>query len=221
MIKIDTFACNDFGELCYVVSDGGAMCFIVDPGMANEGEWQRVKRSLDSKGLTPSHVLLTHCHVDHCMGTGFVKRDYPEVRICGSIEDEQQLPKPVVQARAFGVPYEGFLWTPIQVNLYESIPSKILTEGLGTEVQVFDCPGHSFHGLCYYLPEHKVLFSGDVLFYCSVGRSDFGPEMGCNGRLLAESIVKKLFTLPHEVKVYPGHGPYTTIGCEVNNNPYI
>lgn len=219
-MKIQTFECNDFGELCYVVSDD-SFCFIVDPGMANEEEWSKVKQYLNLTHLKPSHVFLTHCHVDHCMGSGFVKRDYPDVKVCGSMADEQQLPKPVVQARAFGVPYEGFLWTPINMNINEATEDQKLSAELGTEVHVLDCPGHSYHGLCYYLPEHKVIFSGDVLFYCSVGRSDFGPEMGCNGPLLAKSIVEKLFALPHDVKVYPGHGPYTTIGTEVNYNPYL
>lgn len=219
-MKIQTFPCNDFGELCYVVTDE-KFCFIVDPGMANEEEWSKVKRYLKSNTLTPSHVFITHCHADHCMGSGFVKRDYPEVKICGSMDEERLLPSAVVQARAFGLPYETMLWTPINMNINESTEDEKLTTELGTEVHVLDCPGHSFHGLCYYLPEQKVMFSGDVLFYCSVGRSDFGPEMGCNGRLLAKGIVEKLFALPHDVKVYPGHGPYTTIGCEVNNNPYV
>lgn len=219
-MKIETFPCNDFGELCYVASDG-TMCFIVDPGMANEEEWGKVKRYLNANALHPSHVFITHCHADHCMGSGFVKRDYPDVRICGSMEDEQLLPPAVVQARAFGLPYETMLWSPISMNINEGTEDQKLTAELGTEVHVLDCPGHSYHGLCYYLAKHKVVFSGDVLFYCSVGRSDFGPEMGCNGPLLAQGIVQKLFALPHEVKVYPGHGPYTTIGAEVNYNPYV
>lgn len=219
-MKIETIPCNNFGELCYVASyDFG--CFIVDPGMADEEEWGKVKRYLDTNGLKPTHVLITHCHADHCLGSGFVKRDYPEVKVCGSMEEERLLPPIVVQARAFGLPWETMNWTPINMNINEAIEDQKLSEELGTEVHVLDCPGHSFHGLCYYMPEHKVLFSGDVLFYCSVGRSDFGPEMGGNGPLLAKGIVEKLFALPHDVKVYPGHGPYTTIGTEVNNNPYV
>lgn len=219
-MKVDTFPCNDFGELCYVVSYD-THCFIVDPGMANEQEWSRIRQHLVSHHLTPSHVFITHCHADHCMGSGFVKRDYPEVRICGSMEEQQLLPPTVVQARAFGLPYESMLWSPISMNVNEATEDGQLSEALGAEVHVIDCPGHSFHGLCYYFPEHKVVFSGDVLFYCSVGRSDFGPEMGGNGPLLAQGITHKLFALPADVRVYPGHGPYTTIGTEVNCNPYV
>ena len=79
-------------------------------------------------------------------------------------------------------------------------------------------PGHTPGGACFYFPAEKLLFTGDTLFSGSVGRSDFP---GGDGRLLIRSVQEKLMPLPDDVRVYPGHGPDTTIGEERRYNPYI
>lgn len=221
-MKVQSFTCNPFQELCYVLWDESTRrCIIVDPGMCSDWEWQRVHRFLEDKALTPDRVLLTHCHSDHVMGTGYVKHAYPTVPICGAVDDQNHLPDIQSQNGLFGVDVE-IHWTPITQNLLEGdtflFPSETGEEQVA---RVIDCPGHSHHGLCYYFPADKILMSGDVLFCCSVGRSDFGPAMGGNGRLLVEGIVSKLLTLPADVTVYPGHGPMTNIGYESTYNPYL
>lgn len=217
-LKVEYFVCNPFQELCYVVWDEVSRhCMMVDPGMASSYEWFRVKNFLATHTLSLDAVLITHSHIDHVMGTGFVRSEYPDIPIYGSMQDQQLLPPVSIQSQLFGVDIESQC-IPISKNL---IGGEEWIFAGDHRVVVYDCPGHSFHGLCYYFPDDELLFSGDVLFCSSVGRSDFGPNMGCDGRLLIEGIVQKLLTLPNSVIVYPGHGPNTTIGYEASYNPYI
>ena len=88
----------------------------------------------------------------------------------------------------------------------------------GFSVQMIHTPGHTQGGVCYYVEKEGVLFSGDTLFCCSVGRSDFATS---STSALIRSIKEKLFLLPDETKVFPGHMGATTIGNEKVNNPYV
>lgn len=215
-MQIKSFCFNPFQENTYVLYDEvSSEAWVIDPGMSNENEWNRLKISLSEDNLHVSKVLLTHCHVDHLMGTGFI-RDAFGSEICGPLGDEGSLPSPKLQSQLFGVP----------LSTQPASISKNLCEGMelsfgSSKVLIFDCPGHSHHGLCYYLPTEKLLFTGDVLFFRSIGRFDFGASMGGNRQLLIESIVAKLMSLPSDVRVLPGHGPETSIGQEQRNNPYF
>lgn len=225
MIQVKFFPCNPFGELCYVAwDDESCHCVIVDPGMCSDAEWLKVHHFLADHQLEPDYILITHSHTDHVMGTGYVKREYPDVPICGSVEDQNHLPPVAEQNQMFGVDVLTH-HVPINRDLMEDdtllLPALAQAGMKQHRIRVIDCPGHSHHGLCYYFEDDAVLFSGDVLFAGSVGRSDFGMAMGGNGRLLLEGIAQKLFALPAEVKVYPGHGMYTTIGYERETNPYV
>lgn len=221
MMKVKFFVCNPFGELCYVAWDEVSHhAIVVDPGMASDREWSALQRFVSEQQLTLDLVLVTHSHTDHVMGAGYLKREYPDLEICGSVEDQNHLPPIEVQNQMFGVDVMVH-YAPITRNLMEGDVLTFGTDGCQHRIRVIDCPGHSHHGLCYYLEDDQLLFSGDVLFAGSVGRSDFGPAMGGNGRLLLEGIVQKLFVLPSEVKVYPGHGLHTTIGYEMQTNPYV
>lgn len=215
-MKIEQIVCNAFQENCYVAWDEATkMCAIIDPGMATEYEWAKVRDYIKQNELTVVHILLTHCHIDHLLGTGFCIAEYG-LPVSGPLIDQKHLPSPEMQAGLFGV---GLRTQPEQVTCGMSEGNDIKVGDI--TVRIMDCPGHSFSGLCYYFVEAGVLFTGDVLFQGSVGRSDFGAEMGCNGPQLSEAILHKLFVLPRETKVYPGHGPMTTIGYEYDYNPYV
>lgn len=213
---IKCFVNNPFQENSFILIDESTrQCVLIDPGMSNQQEWERVKSFIEQEQLTPVEVWLTHAHVDHLMGTGYLADAYG-ITVAGPLTDWTQLPPAEMQGQLFGVPVNHPV-VPITHNIKEG--DKLLFGN--TEVQVLDVPGHSFHGLCYYVPAEKVLFSGDVLFYCSIGRSDFGPQMGGNGELLVEGIRTKLMSLPSDTQVYPGHGPSTTIQNEITYNPYF
>lgn len=222
MLRIETFICNPFSEQCYIAWDETSrLAFVVDPGMGSDYEWQRVHRFIEENSLSVQFVLQTHGHTDHCMGSAYVARTY-NIHIYGSMDEQSHMPSLQIQNNAFGIDLP-LHWLPIDKNLMDG---DVLwlgePEGEGSHrIEVLDCPGHSFHGLCFYLPQDHVLFSGDVLFCGSVGRSDFGPLMGGNGPLLLRSIVEKLLPLPADTTVYPGHGPTTTIGYESTYNPYF
>ena len=215
-MKIKCFSFNPFQENTYLLIDESTQsCWFIDPGMCNQHDWGVVKSFIEQEGLKPAKVLLTHCHVDHQMGTGYLKEAYglqPE----GPVEDYAALPTPAQQSQLFGVGYEKEV-VPVAHNLKEG---DTLSFG-SSEVLIIDVPGHSHHGLCFYLPQEKFVFSGDVLFFGSIGRSDFGPQMGCDGELLIQGIQTKLLALPPDTVVYPGHGPSTTIEQELMCNPYF
>ncbi|MBQ0057368.1 MAG: MBL fold metallo-hydrolase [Bacteroidales bacterium] len=215
-MNIKTFVFNPFQENTYLVWDDATReALAIDPGMGSEAEWERFRSFVDANGLDLRRVLLTHCHIDHLMGTGYVS-EACHAEICGPVGDEAGLPSAVMQSRLFGVPL-GKKPAPVAVDIREGMQ---LTLG-GSRIRVFDIAGHSHHGLCYYFEDDGVVFTGDVLFAGSVGRSDFGSAMGGNHETLIEGIVTKLLTLPADVKVCPGHGLATTIGHETEHNPYF
>ncbi len=215
-MDVKVFVNNAFQENTYVLSHPDTHeALIIDPGMSNDGEWTAVRRYLEDVQLTLVKILLTHCHIDHLMGSGYLA-DWCSVPMSGPKGDEASLPDYTKQFRLFGLPCQHPV-TQVDVNVQEG---DVLPFGPSV-IEVRDIPGHSYHGLCYYFPAERVLFTGDVLFRCSVGRSDFGPRMGCDGQSLLEGIQTKLLSLPHDVVVYPGHGPSTTIDEEITYNPYF
>ena len=149
-------------------------------------------------------ILLTHAHADHI---GAVKTLTDELNVVEVMLDDSDI-------ELYKSPYNAIMpvW-PLQENL----PST--TNAHDTDdFKVIHTPGHTPGGVCYYIPEEKWLFSGDTLFYRSVGRTDLP---GGSDVTLTASIRERLYTLPGDVTVYPGHGCSTNIADEKKLNPYI
>lgn len=210
MIAIQSFAFNAFQENTYIISDETKECVIMDPGCYDEAEKKELSDYISENQLKVRILLNTHCHIDHILGNEFVKTKYSTKLYIHQTEEF------VLNAQKVLAPHYGF-------NRYqEARPDGFLSEGDVIEFglqkfAVLFVPGHSPGHIAFYNEKEKVVFAGDVLFQNSVGRTDLP---GGNHNTLIDSIHRKLFTLPDEVTVYPGHGDETTIGVEKRTNPF-
>ena len=211
MIQIKTFVCNPYQENTYILYDETGACAIIDPGMYGEKEEQEVVSFIESNDLRPELLLNTHCHIDHVLGNRFIYETYnlmPQF-------NEGELPLLIeVQnyAPQMGIRYEV---SPIPEDF---LPSEGTVQFGKQSLKIISAPGHSPAHLCFYNEEQGFLIGGDVLFKGSIGRTDLP---GGNYKQLLSNIAEKLYTLPEETVVYPGHGPTTTIAIEKISNPFI
>ena len=207
-MKIGKFVLGPVGTNCYIViNEGNRECFVVDPATCPPEFVSYIKDA----GLEVKAVLLTHGHFDHILGRdGFLKEFSVPVYACEAEKELLESAQLNSSASMLGQPYtfSGAEYVTNRQNL------KIA----GFEIQVIYTPGHTGGGCCYYIPAENVLFSGDTLFHGSIGRTDL--PTGSMGQLV-NSIRDRLFVLPDETKVYPGHMEETTIGYEKKYNPFI
>ena len=212
-MKIKQIQNNPFQENTYVVWDEASMeAAIVDCGALFPQEEERIEAFMSDNNLKVKYILNTHLHLDHCFGNAWAAGRY-DILPMAHEEDETLLARMGEQARMFGLPFEvkteklgGYLKDDDVLTLGEH------------EIRVIHTPGHSRGGLCFYIPSAGWLISGDSLFEGSIGRTDL--EGGSYATLI-KSITERLITLPEETVVYPGHGPYTTIGDEKKSNPFL
>ena len=185
---------------------------VIDPACFYEEEKQAFKAFIAKEGLKLTHLLNTHLHIDHVFGNPFIQQEYG-LKAEGGQQDEFWLEQATAQSRMFGLHIKE---TPAPLGKY-ICDGDIIRFG-NTELEAIHVPGHSPGSMVYYSKENKCLFSGDVLFQGSIGRADL---TGGNFDELREHICSRLFTLPHDTIVYPGHGPSTTIGEEKTHNPFF
>ena len=180
---------------------------IVDPG----GNANEICSYVEEQGLKVKYIILTHCHFDHILGAQAVKSQ-TGAKIVACINEAENLNNSSINMTG------RFTRTPLSMpaDLYVS-EKDTLTLG-EYEFQVIETPGHTSGGMCLYCETEKMLFSGDTLFCESVGRSDFPTG---DHQTLMSSIKQKLFVLPDDTTVYPGHERETTIGHEKKHNPFI
>ncbi len=191
---------------CYIVFDKlSKRAVIIDPADSPK----LIVDALSSEGVQADAVILTHGHFDHILG----------------LQDFE-----VENIKIYAAAAEAELLADAKLNSssrvhrpYTVIPDVLLEDGdnieiPGIKLQVIATPGHTGGSICFYDSENKVLFSGDTLFYRLIGRTDLPTG---SKREIIDSIRQKLFLLSDETKVYPGHGPETTIGYEKANNPYV
>jgi glyoxylase-like metal-dependent hydrolase (beta-lactamase superfamily II) len=182
---------------------------VVDPGL----EPELILDFLDERELAMAAILNTHGHADHIGGNRALKAKFPAAPIIVGTNEQHLL----VDANAN-------LSAPFGMPITSPAADRTVNEGdvvelAGMRFEVLEVPGHSPGHVVYLLRgEPCMLLGGDVLFRGSIGRYDLP---GCNGQLLLGGIRKKLYTLPPETVVYPGHGPVTTIGHEKRTNPFV
>jgi len=203
---LETLTVGPFQENCYVIGDG-EMGAIVDPG----DEATRIALAVEQTGLEICQILVTHAHIDHVGAVGALADEYA-CPVLMHAEAEPMLEQLPTQAMLMGL---RFGKVPAVDRHIED--EEILEVG-GLKLKSLYTPGHAPGHLAFYVESEGLVLSGDALFAGSVGRTDlFGGDM----EVLMRSINERLLTLPDGTRVYPGHGPRTTIGDERVYNPFL
>lgn len=199
---------GDFGTNCYIVAcPETKACAVIDPGVPDP--W--IRRTLTDHGLKVETIILTHGHLDHIGGVGWVK-ELTQAPVLIHAGDAPMLDNPRLNgSAAFG----DHVVAPAADRLLQG-GDRIAVGKLTFEV--IHTPGHTPGGICLYLREEGRVISGDTLFAGSIGRTDLP---GGSFPTLISAIKERLLTLPGDTEVFPGHGPSTTIGDEQEYNPFL
>jgi hydroxyacylglutathione hydrolase len=209
MLNIESFALGPLATNAYLITDESKQKgIIIDPGMQPSLLIQSIKY------VEIEAILLTHAHFDHIGGVEQIRK----LKSCPVYlhkAESDWLTNPELNG--------SLRWPDLGGAISSSAAEYELQEGkdisfLGQSIKVLHTPGHSPGSVTFAFKELGVIFSGDVLFRTSVGRTDLP---GGSTQQLYASIHNKLFKLADEMKVYPGHGPATSIGFEKSNNPYV
>lgn len=208
-MTVHFFTFGPLYENTYVVHDKGE-AMIIDPGCSVAEEEKDLDNYIQQQNLQVKLLLNTHCHVDHVQGNYFVKEKY---KVPFRIHRMEENVLRAVKAYAFNYGFNHYQEISPDSYLEEN---DVVTIG-NSQWKVLLVPGHSPGHIAFYNEKEKAILSGDVLFEQSIGRTDLP---GGDFDTLIKSIHQKLFALPDDVRVYPGHGGVTAIGREKKTNPY-
>jgi glyoxylase-like metal-dependent hydrolase (beta-lactamase superfamily II) len=211
MTQIQIFQFNSFQVNTFVIWDDTKECIIIDPGCFSKEEYKVLTAFIAEKSLKPVRLFNTHYHIDHIVGNKYIKNHY-----LLSVEAHQAgksfWTNASVWAASFGINQDDLVAPDAYVQDGDEIKFG------HSSLKVLYTPGHADGSVCFYNENDRYVIVGDVLFQTSIGRTDLPTG---NYDVLKQNITEKLFTLPNDVTVYPGHGPKTTIGFEKVNNPFL
>ena len=196
-IEIKSMTLGMVATNCYlIINKETKEALLIDPA----DNALRISNVIEENVCTLKAILLTHGHFDHIMALNELKKRY-NVPVYAHEEEEDVLKQSSLNMSGM----IGQIYTT-QADIYVKDGEHLKLAGL--DIIVLHTPGHTKGGVCYYLPEEKVLMSGDTLFHCSIGRTDF--PTGSMSQLV-RSVKEQLFVLPDDVQVYPGHDSVTSI----------
>lgn len=216
-IKIGRMVLSMCATNCYFLyREGEQDCIVVDP--ADQGA--SIYGALQKKGFRVAGILLTHGHFDHIWGLDALRDAANAAAECDGLEPikcyANEAEKEVLRDAYKNVSSQAGRPCTTSADKYLKDGEEVTIAGI--TCKMIATPGHTVGGACYYIEEAGILIAGDTLFEESVGRTDF-PTGSMS--TLVHSIKDKLFLLPDDTRVFPGHGERTTIGHEKEYNPFL
>jgi glyoxylase-like metal-dependent hydrolase (beta-lactamase superfamily II) len=204
----------EFNSICvntYLLYDETKEALLIDCGASTADECRKLEEYIHHHQIHLSCLLNTHLHFDHVLGNHFIYERYG-LKPCYH-EAEESMPSLQKQTTAFG----------INVNYEPTGAARFINDNDqirfgNTTLQALLTPGHSPASLSFYCQADHCIFTGDALFRYNIGRTDL---WGGNEEILISAIKNKILTLPDDTKIYPGHGPASTVKEEKQHNPYI
>jgi glyoxylase-like metal-dependent hydrolase (beta-lactamase superfamily II) len=207
-LELKTLVCGMIQTNAHIIFDTTAKkALLVD---CPDQSHAPVSRFLKEKGLKLTTVIITHGHWDHVSDTSLFQKE--GAKVIGHPDIGEWLADPAVKT---GLPF-GFGAKPSRVD--KTVADGETADILGIPMTFFHVPGHNPASLAIYVPSMNLCFTGDLIFQGSVGRTDLG---GGDFRQLEHSIRSRIYTLPDETVLLPGHGNPTSVGEEKENNPYV
>lgn len=194
------------GVNCYILGDINE-ALIVDPGSNAD----RILNILRENKITAKYIVLTHCHFDHILAVEKIIQELGVKLVACQSEKENLLDSAINYT-------DRYSRNPLNLTADLYLKDGDVLKSGEYEFSVIETPGHTSGSMCLYCENKKMLISGDTLFYSSVGRCDLATG---DEKEIVKSIKNKLFVLPDDVLVLPGHGENTSIGFEKLNNPFI
>ncbi len=211
MFQIKSFTFNPVQENTYLLYNEHNECIIIDPGCYFDAEKEELKSFIANHKLQPKILLNTHCHLDHVFGNKFIAEEFKLTLNTHHLEKEILEMAPT-SGLMFNLPFDNYQGGVVYLEEGDFVTLR------EDKLEVIHAPGHSPGSICFYCEKQHFIIGGDVLFKNSIGRTDL--PYGSHESLL-KNIKEKLFKLPSDVKVYPGHGTETTIGQEIKENPFL
>ena len=192
---------------CYIAyTEDTKKAVIIDPA----AEADNIRRAITELSVLPEAVLLTHGHFDHMLAADEIRKEY-HIPVGLLDREAELLEKPELNCSAMYI-------RPYGISADETYTDGQQLPFLDGALRVIATPGHTAGSACYYSEKDKLLFSGDTLFFNTVGRTDLPTSQPAS---IGRSIREKLMVLPEDVLVLCGHGSETTIGDEKNANPFL
>lgn len=211
MFDVKIFTFSPVQENTYVLWNEQKYSIIIDPGCYFDEEKDELAAFIDNNGLKPTLLLNTHCHLDHVFGNKWVADTY-KLQLHIHPDEKELLDHAPASGLMWNLPFDNYTGDLIYLREGDTVA---LGENL---LEVLLTPGHSPGSISFYCRKQGFIVSGDVLFQKSIGRTDLPKG---DYPTLEKSIQQKLYTLPDDTVVYPGHGNPTTIGFEKINNPFV